>query len=154
MFIVTRCTIACHHGKIDCKGCAFCTIGAEENKHFRDSKRALRDDPIADVAVSKRHQRLDQSRIIFTRTSFKRYFQALSCNIRPQHFTQSSRGFHVTSYQANFASHHTRDRHVGFLFTFEGIGKSNKMYHYLLFSSYRITKLQPSDKNINTYTLG
>ena len=24
-------------------------------------------------------------------------------------------GFHVTSYQANFASHHTRNRHVGFL---------------------------------------
>ena len=24
-------------------------------------------------------------------------------------------GFHVTSYQANFASHPTRDRHVGFL---------------------------------------
>ena len=22
-------------------------------------------------------------------------------------------GFHVTSYQAKFASHHTRDRHVG-----------------------------------------
>ena len=24
-------------------------------------------------------------------------------------------GFHVTSYQANYASHPTRDRHVGFL---------------------------------------
>ena len=24
-------------------------------------------------------------------------------------------GFHVTSYQANFASHPSRDRHVGFL---------------------------------------
>ena len=26
-------------------------------------------------------------------------------------------GFHVTSYQANFASHHTRNRHVSFRFT-------------------------------------
>ena len=25
------------------------------------------------------------------------------------------RGFHVTSYEANLASHRTRDRHVGFL---------------------------------------
>ena len=57
----------------------------------------------------------------------------------------------MTSYQANFASH-TRDRHVGFQFTSEGIGKSDKMYHYFLFSSYHNTKLQPSDKNINTHT--
>ena len=58
----------------------------------------------------------------------------------------------MTSYQANFASRHTRHRHVGFLFTCERIGKSNKMFHYFLFSSYHITKLQPSDKNINTHT--
>ena len=44
------------------------------------------------------------------------------------------------------------DRHVGFPFTCEGIGKSNKMFYYFLFSSYHITKLQPSDKNINTHT--
>ena len=50
-------------------------------------------------------------------------------------------GFHVTSYQANFASHRTRVRHVGFLFTSDGIGKSNKMFHYFLFSSFHITKL-------------
>ena len=61
-------------------------------------------------------------------------------------------GFHVTSYWANFASHRTRDRHVGFLFACDGIGKGNKMLHYFLFSSYHITKLQPSDKNIRTYT--
>ena len=36
-------------------------------------------------------------------------------------------GFHAMSYQANFASHYTRDRHVDFLFIFEGKGKSNKM---------------------------
>ena len=60
--------------------------------------------------------------------------------------------FHLTSYQAIFASHHTRDRHVGFQFTCEGIGKSNKICHYFLFSSYHKTKLQPSDKNINTHT--
>ena len=32
----------------------------------------------------------------------------------------SIEGFHVTSYQANFASHHTRDRHVGFLLAWNG----------------------------------
>ena len=68
------------------------------------------------------------------------------------YFAMPIGAFHVTSYKANFASHHTRDRHVGFQFTCEGIGKSNKMYHYFLFSSYHITKLQPSDKNINTHT--
>ena len=46
-------------------------------------------------------------------------------------------------------SHHTCDPHVGFLFTCEGIGKSNKRYHYILFSSYNITKLPPS---ANTHT--
>ena len=60
-------------------------------------------------------------------------------------------GFHVTSYQANFASHHTRNRHVGFLFAGDGIGKHNKMFRYFLFSSYHITKLQLSDKNISTH---
>ena len=39
----------------------------------------------------------------------------------------SVEGFHVTSYQANCASHHTRDSHVGFLFPQSGIGKHNKM---------------------------
>ena len=61
-------------------------------------------------------------------------------------------GFHVTSYQANLASHHNRHRHFGFLFTCKGIGKSNKMFHNFLFSSYHIAKLQPSDKNISTHT--
>ena len=36
-------------------------------------------------------------------------------------------GFHVMSYQANFVSHHTHDRHVGFLSPQAGIGKHNKM---------------------------
>ena len=50
-------------------------------------------------------------------------------------------GFHVTSYQANFASHHTRDRHVGFLFTWSAIGKYYKMSQNFLFSSYHKIKL-------------
>ena len=50
-------------------------------------------------------------------------------------------GFHVTSYQANFASHPTRDRHVGFLLAWRGIGKHDKMSRYFLFSSYHNTKL-------------
>ena len=36
-------------------------------------------------------------------------------------------GFHVTSYQANFASHCTFDRHDGFLFVWRGIGKHKEM---------------------------
>ena len=39
-------------------------------------------------------------------------------------------GFHVMSYQANFASHHIRDRHVDFLSTQSGIGKNKKMFHF------------------------
>ena len=35
-------------------------------------------------------------------------------------------GFHVTSYQANFASHCTRNCHVGFLLACDGIGKNTK----------------------------
>ena len=57
------------------------------------------------------------------------------------------------SYQANFASHHTSDHHLGFLSARNGIGKCNKMAHYFLFSSYNNTKLQLSDKNISTHTL-
>ena len=33
------------------------------------------------------------------------------------------------SYQANFASHHTRDHRVGFLFAQRGLGKHNRMSH-------------------------
>ena len=62
-------------------------------------------------------------------------------------------GFHVTSYQANFASHHTCYRHVGFLFTQSGIGRYNKMSCYFLFISYHNTKLQLSDKNISTHSV-
>ena len=38
-------------------------------------------------------------------------------------------------YNVLVANHHTRDRHVGFLFTCKGIGKINKMLHNFLFSS-------------------
>ena len=63
--------------------------------------------------------------------------------------------FHLTSYQANFASHHTRDRHIGFLFTKSGIGKYNRMACYFLFSSYHNVKFQLNDKNIILeHTLG
>ena len=37
--------------------------------------------------------------------------------------TSKVEGFHVTSYQTNFASHHIYDRHVGFLFTRSCIGR-------------------------------
>ena len=47
----------------------------------------------------------------------------------------------VTSYQANLASHHTSNRHIGFLLACHGIGKYNKMFRYILFSSYYSTKL-------------
>ena len=56
------------------------------------------------------------------------------------------------SYQANFASHHTRDRHVGFLSTLSSIGKHNKMSQNFLFSAYNNTKLHLSGKNISTHT--
>ena len=58
-------------------------------------------------------------------------------------------GFNVTSYQANVASHHIRDRHVGFLLAWHGIGKYNKMFRHHLFSLYHNTKLQQSDKKWN-----
>ena len=51
----------------------------------------------------------------------------------------SIEGFHVTSFEAKFASHHTRDLHVGFLFARLCIGKHNKMSRTFLFSSYQIT---------------
>ena len=37
-----------------------------------------------------------------------------------------NRGFHVMSYQANFASHHTGDSHVGFLFTWRVLENTTK----------------------------
>ena len=49
---------------------------------------------------------------------------------RLTHYTITSdtiEGFHVMSYQANFASHHTHDRHVGFPLAWQAIGKHNKM---------------------------
>ena len=58
----------------------------------------------------------------------------------------------MTSYQANFASHHTHCSLIGFLSTQNGIGKNQKIYHYFLLSSYHINKLQPSN-NISTHTL-
>ena len=40
-----------------------------------------------------------------------------------------NRGFHVTSYQANFASHDTCDCHVDFLSAQDGIGKKQQNIH-------------------------
>ena len=62
-------------------------------------------------------------------------------------------GFHMTSYRANFASHHTCDCDVGFLLAWDGIWKCNKMFHNFLLSSCHIIKLQPSDRNISTHIL-
>ena len=61
-------------------------------------------------------------------------------------------GSHMTSHQADFASHCTFDRHVRFLRPWRGIGKHKKMSRNFLFSSYHNTKLQPCDKNISTHT--
>ena len=58
------------------------------------------------------------------------------------------------SFQVKFSSHHTRYSHVGFLLAWYGIGKHSKLSHYILLSSYHITKLLRNDKNINTHTLG
>ena len=69
-----------------------------------------------------------------------------------QKVSTSIEGFHVTSYQANFACHLTRNRHVGFLSPQSGIGKYNQMSQNFLFSSYDKTKLQPSDNNISAHT--
>ena len=60
----------------------------------------------------------------------------------------------MTSYQANFASHHTRNRHVGFLLAWYGIEKHSKMSQNFLFTSNYNTKLEQGDKNIRTHTLG
>ena len=56
---------------------------------------------------------------------------------------------HVTSYQANFACNHTRDRHVGFQTPHAGMGEYNKMSQNFLFSSYQITT---EWHNISTHT--
>ena len=61
-------------------------------------------------------------------------------------------GFHVTSYQANFASHHTCNRSVGFFSAQGGIWKYSKMSHYFLSSLFYTTKLKLRDKNITTHT--
>ena len=63
--------------------------------------------------------------------------------------TKSIEGFHVMSYQANFASHHTRDCHVGFLCTRRYLlVNMTKCPITFLFSLYRNIKLQLSDNNI------
>ena len=62
-------------------------------------------------------------------------------------------GFHVTSYQTNFASHHTRDRHVGFLSAWHGIGNTTKWpvtFHLV----HTTTPNYQSEKNISTHTVG
>ena len=46
-------------------------------------------------------------------------------------------GFYVTSYQANFVSHHTRDHHVGFLFCMVWYWKSQQNVLQLFVSPER-----------------
>ena len=60
--------------------------------------------------------------------------------------------FHVTSYQANIANHHTCNHHVGFLFSQSGIEKQNKNVPNCSFRSipYYNAKLRLCDKNIAT----
>ena len=60
--------------------------------------------------------------------------------------------FRVLLYQANFASHHTHDCHVAFPLPTGQYWEKKKIFHWFLFSSYHITKLQLSDKNTNTHT--
>ena len=72
--------------------------------------------------------------------------------IQPSLIFCTIEGFHVTSYQAHFASHLTGGRHVGFHSLHSGVGKYNQMPQNFLFSLYHKTKLQLSDKNISTHT--
>ena len=58
--------------------------------------------------------------------------------------------FHVTSYQADFASHPILVTAMLVSFALPAIGKYNKMSGYFLFSSYHNTKLRPCDKNSKT----
>ena len=58
----------------------------------------------------------------------------------------------MTSYQANFASHHTKDRHVGFLLAWHGIGKHNKASHFYLV--YTTTPTYNRMTIILAYTIG
>ena len=67
-------------------------------------------------------------------------------------YAECIEGFHVTSYQVNFASHHTRDRPVGFLSAHCGIWKYNKMSRYFVSSLFHTTKLKLRDKNDTTHT--
>ena len=53
--------------------------------------------------------------------------------------------------KVNFASHHTRNHNVCFLFAQDGIVKHNKILCY--FISYHNIKLELSDKDISTHTL-
>ena len=56
----------------------------------------------------------------------KGYGKIVLVEVRAASCKHSIEGFHVTLYLANFTSHHTCDRHVGFLFTRSGIGKYNE----------------------------
>ena len=60
----------------------------------------------------------------------------------------------MTSYQANFASHHIRNRHVGFLFIWGGIWKYNKMYRYFFYSDHIIIPNCNWVTRILAHTLG
>ena len=76
------------------------------------------------------------------------FFNVILTLVLSQYGRNTIEGLHVTSYQAKFASSHTCDRHVGFLFARDGIGKHNC---YFLFSSYHITYLQHKDKKNTTH---
>ena len=71
---------------------------------------------------------------------FKSYYNIRCPTLAP--YFNTIEGFHVTSYQANSASHHTHNCHVDFLFARQSIRKHNKTFHYFIFSSCHNTKLQ------------
>ena len=92
------------------------------------------------------HKEVKRENLPFT--SFCRY--AWKKNIlTPTCQKQTTEGFHVTLYQAKFASHHTRDRHVGVLIPQSGLENTRKCPR--TFHFYHNTKLQLSDNNISTH---
>ena len=62
-------------------------------------------------------------------------------------------GFSCAVLSSQFVSYHTHVCHVGFLSAgWYWYWENNKMWHCFLLSSYHITKLKLSDKNIRTHT--
>ena len=67
-----------------------------------------------------------------TRIAVVRWQATLRTSWLPWKYKQEMEGFHVMSYQANIASHHTRDRHVGFLSAYYSIWEKQQNVPLLL----------------------